>query len=395
MCANDILAAYGRDHSLWDSMGATLLFPDAMTLPHTVARGQGLLVEEGLIRDVVSRESPRYPVVELQGTLLPGFVDLQVNGISGHSVHEGEVDALEGIATSVWNGGAVAFLPTLITAPFDQLLERLASVARWIRDRSPDRSPEGAVPLGIHLEGPFLENPGAHDPDLFLDPTQERIEAVLNAAAGQLRLVTLASSRKGSAAAIRRLGEAGVTASLGHVRSTDGFGECVAAGARLVTHLFNAMGPLHHREPTIAGLALDADELGCMLIADGIHVHPSMVRNAFRCLGTGRTLLVTDAVAAAGMPDGEYELGGMAVHLREGVVRDEKGRLAGSALTMTRAAMGFLDMVPDIGPWSLAQVAATNPARYLGFEDWGSIEPGRAARFTLLRPDGTVQALHY
>ena len=163
-------------------MGATLLLPDAAILPHTVARGQALLIQEGVIRAIVSGDSPESQHVKLPGTLLPGFIDLQVNGLAGRSVHEGDADALDEVARAVWLGGAVGFLPTLITAPFEQLLQQLRSVAQWMHDRSADLTRDSAVPLGIHLEGPFLENPGAHDPSLFLDPTSERIEAVLDAA---------------------------------------------------------------------------------------------------------------------------------------------------------------------------------------------------------------------
>ena len=376
-------------------MGATLLLPDAMTLPHVVARGHAILIEDGSIRKIIDGGDQPETATRLEGILMPGFLDLQVNGSGGRGVHELDVDALETVARSVWQGGAVAFLPTLITAPFDQLLAQLRAVATWIRTRAADRHPDTATPLGVHVEGPFLEVAGAHDPDQFVDPTPERIEALLDAAEGELRLVTLASSRPGAAEATRRLNEAGITVALGHLRTTRGFNQCVAAGARLVTHLFNAMGPLHHRETSIAGLALDNAGVGCTVITDGIHVHPSMVRNALRCLGTDRMLLVTDAVAAAGMPDGDYQLGDRKVQLRDGAVRDGQGNLAGSALSMARAAQGFLEMVPSAGPWTLARLASTNPSDYLGLEQWGRIAPGQPAHFTLMKADRSMVALRY
>jgi N-acetylglucosamine-6-phosphate deacetylase len=153
------------------------------------------------------------------------------------------------------------------------------------------------------------------------------------------------------------------------------------------------MGALHHRSPGPAALALDDERLCCSLIADGVHVHPAMLRNAFRVLGPERTVLVSDATAAAGMPDGRYRLGGVDVEAQGGVVRDGAGRLAGSALTMARAAASFLAMVPAASGWTLARAAATNPARLAGADAFGAIAPGKRAAFTLLRDDGTFTAV--
>jgi N-acetylglucosamine-6-phosphate deacetylase len=205
--------------------------------------------------------------------------------------------------------------------------------------------------------------------------------------------VTLAPGRAGAAAAVARLRRAGVAVALGHGRRTDELEACVSAGAQLVTHLFNAMGPLHHREPGLAGHALDDARLSCSLIPDGVHVHAAMLRNAYRCLGPERTILVTDSVAAAGMPDGNYQLAGATVRLQGGVVRDSEGHLAGSALTMADAARGWLRMVDEADACSLARVASTNPARIAGAASLGEIAPGRAAAFCVLAPDGELRSL--
>jgi N-acetylglucosamine-6-phosphate deacetylase len=161
----------------------------------------------------------------------------------------------------------------------------------------------------------------------------------------------------------------------------------------MVTHLFNAMSPLHHREPGIAGHCMANPSLSCSLIVDGIHVHPTMVLNAFRCLGPERMVLVTDCMAAAGMPDGEYSLGNSQVTLRNGEVRDTNGALAGSAILMTDAAQRFLEYVPETDGSHLAQLASANPARLLRLPDLGRIAPGAAPGFSLLTEDGHVQAV--
>lgn len=369
-------------------MPATELFADAAVLPDLVLVQARILCDDGRITAIATGE-PGPAARRLPGTLLPGFVDLQVNGAGGRSVDEATPAALDTVAEAVWNGGAVAFLPTLITAPWSALLEQVAAVARWIHGWNG----RGARPLGLHLEGPFLAAPGAHDAACFVDPTPPRLDELLTAANGTLRLVTLANSRPGAAAAVAHLRRAGVAVAIGHVADTAGFAACVDAGATLVTHLFNVMGALHHREPGVAGLALDEPRLGGPLIVDGAHVHPAMVRSAFAILGPDRTLLVTDAVGAAGMPDGDYTLAGMAVRARNGVVRDAQGRLAGSALTMGLAARNFLAMVPAAGVWTLGRIAATNPAQRIGAADCGAIRVGAAARFSLRLADGTFAAI--
>lgn len=363
-----------------------------------------LIVDRAVLADVVMAKArvqcaggritaiaPTTAAPTLRGTLLPGFVDLQVNGAGGCGVEELTTAALQTVARAVFAGGAVAFLPTLITAPWPQLLAQVGAVAKWCEAFEPDA--ESAAPVGLHVEGPFLTSAGVHDQEQFADPTRDRIDALLAAGRGRIRLVTLSSARAGAAAAVAQLRQAGVTVSIGHVAETTGFDACVQAGAQLVTHLFNAMGPMHHREHGVAMQALDSETLSCPLILDGIHVHPVMVRNCYRILGPDRMVLVTDAVAAAGMPDGDYVLAGEHIRLRGNTVTDTFGRLAGSALTMANAARAFLDWVPAAGVWTLARAAATNPAALVAAEGYGSIAVGQRAAFTLLGDDGSVRAL--
>lgn len=374
-------------------LSATELLADRAALPAGICVRARIPVEAGRIATPSPAPARSSGAPEpLRGDLLPGFVDLQVNGAGGRSVGEATPAALDAVARAVWSGGAVAFLPTLVTAPWDRLLDQLARVARWTAAWTP-ADPAAAEPLGLHLEGPFLSVPGAHDASCLVDPTPARVDDLLAAAQGRLRLVTLASDRPGAAEATARLRAAGVAVAIGHVQRTEGLRECVAAGATAATHLFNAMGGVHHRAPGVAATLLDLPAVQCALIVDGAHLHPVTVRNAFRLLGPARTLLVTDAVAAAGMPDGQYELAGRPVRAAGGVVRDAEGRLSGSALTMGRAARNFLATVEGAGAWTLATIGAANPAALIGAGDYGAIAPGRRAAFTLLGDDGSVQAL--
>ena len=319
-----------------------------------------------------------------------GFVDLQVNGAGGHSVDEVQTEGLEQIAHTVAQNGAAAFLPTLITCPFPILLEKVAAVATWIENRERQR---GALPLGIHVEGPFLVEAGAHDESSLLDPTPELVQQMIQAGAGHIKLVTLAPSRAGAPSAVAQFRAAGITVALGHGTGVAGIADCVASGATMATHLFNAMGAGDHRDPGMAYTIMDHPELSCGLILDGVHVHDAMVRLAWARVGVERFVLVNDCVSAMGMPDGEYTLAGMPVTLEAGTVRNADGVLAGSALNMFEAAGSFLRTIPDVSPWSLARVAATNPADVISAHGVGRIAPGHLARFILLGEDGSLRTV--
>lgn len=374
-------------------MMSTVVRAEAAVLPEGVLRDAAIVVEGGRIRFAgAAGDAPGAErELRVEGTLLPGLVDIQVNGMGGRGCEEAREDALGIVARTAWTGGASAFLPTLITAPIDELVARCQRVVRFIE--SFDEDQDAAMPVGIHLEGPFLEMAGAHEAESLVAPTPQRVGALLDACGGHLRVLTLAPDLPGAAAATEQLTAAGVSVAIGHARGTSRFADCVAAGANHVTHLFNAMSGLHHRDPGVVGLALDEPRLSCGIILDGIHVHPAAARVACGVLGPSRTLLVTDAANPAGMPDGDYELSGMPVTLRDGAVRDSEGRLAGSALTMSAAAAHYLRTIPGTDAGSLAQIGSANPARIARAERFGAIRVGAAARFALLADDGRVTSL--
>ncbi|MFT4538931.1 MAG: N-acetylglucosamine-6-phosphate deacetylase [Planctomycetota bacterium] len=323
----------------------------------------------------------------IDATLLPAPIDLQVNGAGGRAVDEASPEALGVIAKTVRDGGASAFLPTLITAQFDALLEQVTSVVKWIEDKPAD----GATPLGLHVEGPFLELAGAHAAQHLVDPTSERVRALIETGRGHVKLVTLAPSLPGAPEAVAQFVAAGVQVSIGHAANCDGLQACLEAGARSATHLFNAMGKLHHREPGLADRLMDDERATCALIPDRIHVHPIMLRGAFKRLGRERCILVTDCMAAAGMEPGTYELGGKQVVLKDGAVRDENGVLAGSAILMRDAIAVMKVAVPTFGALCIASTTSTNPARLLGDDTRGEIAVGKRAELALLYADGRFE----
>ena len=320
-------------------------------------------------------------------TVVPGFVDLHVHGGGGHSMQSADADEIRAAAAFHLEHGTTSLLVSIVTAPLDEMLDSLAAVSRL--------PGEGTI-LGAHLEGPFL-NPlraGAHDAGYLLAPDPATFERLLAAADGALRVVTVAPELPGGVELLRRVVASGAIAAVGH-SDADHAGGMAAfdAGATLVTHLFNGMRPWHHREPGLAGAALERADVVCELIADGVHLHDATARLAFAAV-PGRVALVTDATAAAGSDGGAHLLGTAEVVVRDGAPRLSDGvTLAGSVLTMDRAlARAVQELGLPIG--TAVGAASTTPARVLGIGDRiGSIEPGKQADLVVLDGDLRVEAV--
>lgn len=339
-------------------------------------------VADGVISGVSSGLAAGEPALDLGDRwLLPGFIDVHVHGGGGAQCNTSSVDELQAVARFHASHGTTALLATTVAAPVDELEAAVRAIASVS-----GRFCEGAaVVLGAHLEGPFLNRAraGAMDASCFLSP-----DAALTSRLMPVRMVTLAPELPGAIGVVRRLAGQGVVVSLGHSEATyEQAVAAVAAGARSVTHLFNTMRPLDHREPGLVGAALDLPELGCELICDGVHVDPAVLRLAWRAKGLAGLRLVTDATQAAGMPDGEYRLGGSAVVVRSGVARGGPGgagALAGSTLTMDAAVRSAVRVL-GIGVLEASVLASLNPARLLGIADRkGGIAVGKDADLVVL-----------
>jgi N-acetylglucosamine-6-phosphate deacetylase len=313
------------------------------------------------------------------GLLTPGLVDIQLNGAFGADFAEIDDVSLRRIVASLPRTGVTRFLPTLITADLSQLLQQ----ARVLLAAVSTVNGAGARSLGVHLEGPFLstKRPGVHDPALMVEPTPERIDAVLQLREA-LRMITLAPELPGGMEAVRRLTEAGVLVAVGHTDATGAETTRAAdLGAGMITHLFNAQRGLGHREPGVPGVALVDDRFTLGLIADLAHVGADACRLVFKAAGD-RVALVTDAVAAAGMPPGVYRLGGADVLLSDdGVPRSAEGTIAGSALTLDRAIRNVISIGVD--PVTAFRAATVVPADTIGEPALGRIEPGALADLVL------------
>jgi N-acetylglucosamine-6-phosphate deacetylase len=321
------------------------------------------------------------------GVLVPGLVDIQINGCFGVDFVAADPAGWKEVSRRLPETGVTSFVPTFITAPVPDLVAALRRTAALPADLG------GARVLGVHVEGPFLasDRHGAHDPALLRDPSPEAVDALIEAAPGLLRMHTLAPERAGALAAIRRLVEAGVLVSVGHSDATAEQTEAAAdAGARLVTHLFNAMRPLHHREPGVVGQGLTDPRLTCGLIADLHHVAAPVCRLAFAA-APGRIVLVTDAVAAAGMPPGTYDLGGQQISVDPlGLPRRSDGTIAGSGLRLDAAIANVVAAGVDLR--SAVDAASRLPADILGRPDLGRIEAGAVADLVWLGDDLTARA---
>lgn len=320
------------------------------------------------------RRPPGLPVTDLRGQwVLPGFVDMHVHGGGGTSFTQGTAGDARRAAGFHRRHGSTTIVASLVTAPLDGLEARTAMLAGLARED---------VIVGLHLEGPFLSAArcGAQDPRYMIAPDVAAFERLHAAAAGWLRVITVAPELPGAIALIKAAARAGVIAAVGHTDATaDITSAAVDAGASHATHLFNGMRSLHHREPGSVGALLDRDEVSCEVIADGVHLHDTAIRLVARAAGPGRLVLITDAMAAAGMPDGHYRLGSMQVDVAGGVARlaadAESGAIAGSTATMAgvvRHAIAAGLPVADV-----AAAASTTPARVLGLGDrTGALRPG-------------------
>jgi len=347
-------------------------------------------IDDGRIAAVGEGPPPGSPDLGLDsGVLVPGLVDLQVNGYYGVDLADCDPDGWALVARRLPETGTTAFLPTFITAPVPTLATELRSAAK-----TAEAVTAGARVLGVHLEGPFLSpaRAGAHRRDWIVAPSPGAVTELLDAGRGLLRLMTLAPEADGALAAIGMLTAAGVVVSMGHSDATAAEVAAGAdAGARMVTHLFNAQRGLHHREPGVVGQALTDQRLTSGLVVDLSHVSAAACAIAFAA-APGRICLITDAAACAGMPPGRYLLGGQPVDLPPGGGAPVRpgGTLAGSALRMDLAVSNAV--AAGLGLPEAVAAASRIPADLIGRPDLGRLAAGAAADLAWLGDDLRARA---
>lgn len=389
--------------------------------PRDVISNAAMVVEHGRVVEVASCEFVPAPAKALfvdfgAHTIAPGYIDLHIHGAAGFDVMDDSPEALVAIERLLAGRGVTSYLPTTVTAPMDATLRALERLADAIEARAASRAnaletgnaaeagssfPSSSLnssfagrarPLGIHLEGPFISHArrGVHPTEHLLPPKSEIFERLWQAARGHIRMMTIAPELDGALELIAYASARGVRVSLGHSDANFETTErAISAGAGHATHTFNAMRPLGHRDPGIVGAVLTDDRVTCDFIADGIHLDPAIVKLIATAKGAERTVLITDAISATGMPDGRYRLGSMEVDVKNGRC-ESGGRLAGSVLTMDRAVRNLA----KFAGWGLREsvaAASANPAAVLGNpNNKGELRTGADADFVVLDQNGNV-----
>jgi len=325
--------------------------------------------------------------------ILPGFVDLQVNGSHGIDVMNASPDEIATLSGHLAREGATAWMPTAVTAPIEKIAQVHESIANAYENSRQTVSSDSAAILGMHLEGPFISplRLGAH-PTLNLEPRGDAFERVL--ALRALRLITLAPELPGAIEAIRRLAAREVVVSIGHSNATlDEANAGIAAGARMFTHLFNAMRPLNHRDPGVIATALAPSPAFAAIIPDAVHVHPAMLRLAVAARGKDGLILVTDKVALAQTSGVEKNVGRARAAIRDGAARLADGTLAGSIISMLDGVRVMVEKA-GISIGDAAVMAATNPAQLVGANDRGRVDVGARADLIVLSPALELKSVH-
>jgi len=378
----------------------------ALTADRVIAPGQEILnplvlIEDGRIVEIASSASRSVPAgvrhVDLPGTVLaPGFVDIHIHGGRGHDVMEDSADGLSVIEAFLAQHGVTSYFPTTVTAPVDdtlRALDRLASAIDQIESIASASGGLRARPCGIHLEGPFLSHArrGVHPPADLQTASMALFARFWEASRGHIKVMTIAPELAEAEEVIAEASRLGVCVSLGHSDADFAAAERgVEAGARHATHTFNAMRALGHRDPGILGAVLTDERVTADIIADGIHLDPAIVRLFLKMKGLERSVLITDATSATGMPNGRYKLGPFELEVKDGrcMIGDS---LAGSVLTMDRAVRNVM----AFAEWSLAdavRLATLNPARVVGMDQQiGQFSPGAFADIVVLTAAGEVQ----
>lgn len=352
-----------------------------------------VLVQDGIITKIVEdkykEELAGDKVVNLEGKIvIPGFVDVHIHGCDGADLMDCSTESLEKMARFVATRGVTNFLPTTLTAPKDELKRALACAGE-VQDKDIEN---GANIFGVHMEGPYFDVAfkGAQDERYMVKATVEELEEYLNVKKGVLKMMSLSASDDSYLEPIKYLRKNGVICSIGH---SNGYYEnvrkAIEAGVTHATHTFNGMRGINHRELGIAGGVLVSDEINAEIIFDGIHVHPKAVELLLRAKGTNRVTLITDAMSATGLADGDYKLGKLDVYVKDNQARlKSTNSLAGSVLTMDKAFRNVMSLGYSI--FDAVKMSSTNACKEFGLNA-GSIQLGKRGDFAVL--DGNKEVV--
>ncbi|MDJ1122239.1 N-acetylglucosamine-6-phosphate deacetylase [Olsenella sp. YH-ols2217] len=375
-------------------MSKFAIHADGFFLPGGATGPGYLTIEDG----VFGRFSAEFPegverVDERGGQWVgPGLVDTHIHGYAGHDVMDLSADGLDAMCARLPENGCTSWLPTTLTAPTEQLTMACRVIGNHVN------KPKCSRVRGVFLEGPWFSEKykGAQNPAYMGDPDIDILETWMDAVQGRALKIAIAAERAGAVEFTAKATEMGATVALGHSNATyEEARACVDAGAQVFVHTYNAMSPLHHREPGMVGAALTCDGVYDEVICDGHHVNPVSVDVILRSRGKDETILVTDCLSCGGLPDGDYLIGELPICMVDGVARlREGGNLAGSTV-------GLKDAVRNVVSWGLAtpaeavRMATQVPAESVGIDDvCGSIRPGRDADLACWDADMNLTATY-
>lgn len=358
----------------------------------------GLILVEGTrIVSIGHRDEVKVPegaldYVATGMTVVPGFVDIHIHGAGGHDVMEGNARALDRITSTVARYGTTSMLATTVTAPVEETCKSLEGIARYIKNQEKhhEENPRLAAEiLGVHLEGPFISKArrGVHPPSAIARPSIEIFEELLKAAEGRVRILTIAPEIPGALELIQAAVAGGMVAAMGHTDADfDQARAGIRAGARHAVHTFNAMRPFSHRDPGVLAAVMTDVDITAEIIVDLVHVAGPAIQVLLGAKGFETVLLVTDGIAATGMPDGNYRLGTSEAIVQDGIARNSEGKLAGSTLTMDRAIRNVISL--GVPFQDAIRMATVLPARRLGIAGKkGILAVGADADLVVLTPD--------
>lgn len=379
-------------------MPTTAFIADTIYTPDAIANGV-VLVEDDRILKAGPREGIELPAgareVRLKGqSVAPGYIDIHSHGAGGADVTTGTTESLDIVRRTLARFGTTSFYPTTGTAKTEDIRRAVEFLADAVEQSSTPTAM--SHPLGIHMEGPYL-NPkrrGVHPIDLLVDPTLDAYRYFAEAAKGKLRIMTIAPELTHAPEIIEEMIRNGVQPSMGHTDATfDEADRAVKLGVRQATHMFNAMRPFGHRDPGVIGKVLTDSSVKAELIADGVHVDPKAIELLYQSKGAEGIILISDGISAVGMPDGEYEVVGLQIQVKDGACTYD-GHLAGSIVTLDRAVRNMIQFV-GASPAEAIRMATLNTAELMGVSDRkGQLKEGADADLVILDADLNVQQVY-
>lgn len=357
--------------------------------PAKVSGENVILVSDGKVESIEPNPKPGYNIIDLREyTVIPGLVDIHIHGINGFDTMDASKESLNEMSYALALLGVTSFLATTVTDSNEKIEKALCNVKESL-----EKELIGAKLLGVYLEGPYINKvfKGAHPENYIREIDLGEIGALVKAYGDVIKVFAIAPEKENAIEAIKLLTDKGIKVSLAHTNATySEASSAIDAGAGLVTHLFNGMRGLHHREPGIVCAALTDDRVGTEIIIDKIHFNPAIAKIISRCKKTDDIILITDCIMAAGLPDGKYKLGVLDIFVEGGISTLESGTLAGSTLKLKDAVVNMLNEA-DISFENALKMATINPARALGLDsEIGSIEKGKKADIVAVDSENNI-----